>query len=384
MTEAAIDLGPNAPLIGVPGSRARLDTPALLIDLDALERNIAAMAAHARAAGVALRPHAKTHKSVAIARRQVEAGALGICCATLGEAEVMVRGGLPGVHITSPQVTESKIARLIALNASPHRGLSVVVDHPDNLAALDRAAQGAGKTLDVLVDYEAGQGRTGVASEADLVALVRVARDGRGVAFRGVQAYSGNLQHVPVRAERRTRALAQARLVGAMIERLRRAGIEVPIVTGGGTGTFDLDPEAHVFTELQVGSYVFMDVDYLRAMADGRNAPPFETALFVATAVVSVNAKDYVTTDAGLKCFATDGPTPVPAAGVPSGSRYEFFGDEHGRLIVPPGAPRPPLGAHIECVSPHCDPTVNLHDRFHVVRGDTLVDIWPVDARGRR
>jgi len=382
VTDAAIDLGPNAPLIGVPGSRARLDTPALLIDLDALERNIAAMAAHARAAGVALRPHAKTHKSVAIARRQVEAGALGICCATLGEAEVMVRGGLPGVHITSPQVTESKIARLIALNASPHRGLSVVVDHPDNLAALDRAAQGAGKTLDVLVDYEAGQGRTGVASEADLVALVRVARDGRGVAFRGVQAYSGNLQHVPVRAERRTRSLAQARLVGAMIERLRRAGIEVPIVTGGGTGTFDLDPEAHVFTELQVGSYVFMDVDYLRAMADGRNAPPFETALFVATAVVSVNAKDYVTTDAGLKCFATDGPVPVPAAGASPGSRYEFFGDEHGRLIVPPGAPRPELGARIECVSPHCDPTVNLHDRFHVVRGDTLVDIWPVDARG--
>jgi len=169
-----------------------------------------------------------------------------------------------------------------------------------------------------------------------------------------------------------------------MVERLRAAGIEIPIVTGGGTGTFDLDPEARVFTELQVGSYVFMDVDYLRAMADGRNAPPFETALFVATAVVSVNAKDYVTTDAGLKCFATDGPTPVPAAGVPPGSRYEFFGDEHGRLIVPPGAPRPPLGARIECVSPHCDPTVNLHDRFHVVRGDTLVDIWPVDARGRR
>ena len=384
MTAAPIDLGPNAPLIGVPGSRARLDTPALLVDLDALERNIAAMAAHARAAGIALRPHAKTHKSVAIARRQVEAGALGICCATLGEAEVMVAGGIPGVHITSPQVTESKIARLIALNATPHRGLSVVVDHPDNLAALDRAAQSAGRTLDVLVDYEAGQGRTGVADEAHLVALARAARACRGLSFRGVQAYSGNLQHVPVRAERRSRALAQARVVGAMIERLRAAGIEVPIVTGGGTGTFDLDPEARIFTELQVGSYVFMDVDYLRAMADGRNAPPFETALFVATAVVSVNAKDYVTTDAGLKCFATDGPTPVPAAGVPPGSRYEFFGDEHGRLIVPPGAPRPPLGARIECVSPHCDPTVNLHDRFHVVRGDTLVDIWPVDARGRR
>ena len=378
-----MSLGPNAALIGAPGSRHRLDTPALLVDLDALERNIAAMAAHARAAGVALRPHAKTHKSLAIARRQVAAGALGICCATLGEAEVMVAGGIPGVHITSPMVTEPKIARLVALNAQAQHGLSVVIDHPDNLAALDAAAQGAGKPLDVLVDYEAGQGRTGVADEAALVALVRAARACRGVAFRGIQAYSGNLQHVPVRAERRARALAQARHVAAMVARLRGAGIEIPIVTGGGTGTFDLDPEARLFTELQVGSYVFMDAQYQRALADGRNAPPFEAALLVSTAVVSVNAAGYVTTDAGLKCFATDGPAPVPAAGAPEGSRYEFFGDEHGRLVLAPGAARPALGARIECVSPHCDPTVNLHDVYHVVRGDTLVETWPVDARGR-
>jgi D-serine deaminase-like pyridoxal phosphate-dependent protein len=158
----------------------------------------------------------------------------------------------------------------------------------------------------------------------------------------------------------------------------------VPIVSGAGTGTFDLDPEARVLTELQVGSYVFMDVDYHRALADGRNAPPFETALFVSTAVVSVNAPGYVTCDGGLKCFATDGPAPEPASGAPRGSRYEFFGDEHGRLVLPPGAPKPPLGAIVECVTPHCDPTVNLHDFYHVVRGDTLVDIWPVDARGRR
>jgi D-serine deaminase-like pyridoxal phosphate-dependent protein len=127
-----------------------------------------------------------------------------------------------------------------------------------------------------------------------------------------------------------------------------------------------------------------MDVDYLRAMKDGRNTPPFETALFVQSAVVSVNARDYITTDAGLKSFATDGPLPEPALGALAGSRYEFFGDEHGRLFVPPGAERPGLGARVECVTPHCDPTVNLHDFYHLVRGDTLVDIWPVDARGRR
>jgi 3-hydroxy-D-aspartate aldolase len=379
-----VDLGPNEKFIGQPGSRLRLDTPALLIDRDALERNIAAMAAHAKGLGIALRPHAKTHKSLAVAKRQVEAGALGICCATLGEAEIMVRGDVPGVHITSPQVTEPKIARLIALNAAPHRGLSVVVDHPANLAALDRAARDAGQTLDVLVDFEAGHGRTGVTSEDALGSLARAAVAAQNLAFRGVQSYSGNLQHIAVRAERRARALYEVARLGAMLGRLREAGIAVPIVTGGGTGTFDLDPEGRVFTELQVGSYVFMDVQYRQALEDGRNAPPFETALFVSTAVVSVNAAGYVTTDAGLKCFATDGPAPEPSSGAPVGSRYEFFGDEHGRLVLPPGAEKPPLGARLECVTPHCDPTVNLHDFYHVVVGDTLIEIWPVEARGKR
>jgi D-serine deaminase-like pyridoxal phosphate-dependent protein len=377
-------LGPNARFLGVPGGRAQLDTPALLIERNALDRNIAAMAAHARANGVALRPHAKTHKSVAIARRQVAAGAIGICCATLGEAEAMVAGGIPGVHITSPQVTEAKIARLVALAAAPHQGLSVVVDHPANVAALDAAARASGRTLDVLVDFEAGQGRTGVTDEAALASFVSAARAAPGLNFRGIQSYSGNLQHIGVRAERRTRALAEAARLAAMLARLRAGGIEVPIVTGGGTGTFDLDPEARTFTELQVGSYVFMDVQYRDALADGRNAPPFETSLLVQTAVVSVNAATHVTTDAGLKCFATDGPLPEPLTGAPPGSRYEFFGDEHGKLVLPPGAERPALGTRIECMVPHCDPTVNLHDFYHVVAGDTLVEIWPIEARGKR
>jgi 3-hydroxy-D-aspartate aldolase len=284
----------------------------------------------------------------------------------LGEAEAMVDGGLPGVHITSPVVTPPKVARLMALHRRAECGLSVVVDHPENLAALDRAAGATGRALAVLVDFSAGHGRTGCADEAELVRLARAAVAAEGLEFRGIQSYSGNLQHIARRAERRARTLAELERLGGMLRRLRDSGIAVPIVSGAGTGTFDLDPEARILTELQVGSYIFMDVDYLRALKDGRNAPPFETALFVATSVVSVNAPGYVTCDAGLKCFATDGPAPEPAAGAPPGSRYEFFGDEHGKLILPPGAPRPPL------------------DVYHLVRGDTLVDIWPVDARGKR
>lgn len=378
------DLGPNAGLIGKPGSRFELDTPALIVDLDALERNIAAMAAHARAENVALRPHAKTHKSVHFARMQLAAGAVGVSCATLGEAEIMVAGGIAGILITSPQVTPQKIARLVALNRQASQGLTIVIDHPANLAALDEAAAAADMQLAVLVDFAAGHGRTGCANEADLVALVHAARAAKALHFCGIQSYSGNLQHIAIRAERRRRALQELERLGAMVRGLRQSGIAVPIVTGAGTGTFDLDPEARIFTELQTGSYIFMDVDYQRAMKDGRNAPAFETALFVSAAVVSVNQPTYVTTDAGLKCFATDGPAPDVAAGAPVGSVYEFFGDEHGKLILPPGAKRPALGARLECVTPHCDPTVNLHDFYHLMRGDTLVDIWPIDARGKR
>ncbi len=377
------DRGPNEPLIGIPGSRARLDTPALVLDLDLMERNIATMAAHARAVGVALRPHAKTHKSIRIAELQVAAGALGVCCATMGEAEIMVRAQIPGVHITSPQVTPSKIARLIELNADNHHGLSVVVENPRNLAEIESAARAAGKPLDVIVDFFANHGRTGAATEADAVALAQAVAQSGILRFRGIQSYMGNVQHVAVRAERRRRTLEMLRRVAAIVQQLESQGIKAPLVTGAGTGTYDLDPEARVFTELQVGSYVFMDVDYNRALKEDRNELPFATSLFVQTAVVSTNAPDWVTCDAGLKCFATEGPKPEIARGAPPGSTYTWFGDEHGKLILPPGAPRPEIGHKIECVTPHDDPTVNLHDFYHVVRGETLVDIWPVDARGK-
>jgi 3-hydroxy-D-aspartate aldolase len=252
-------LSPNNHLIGRPGSRSELDTPALLIDIEAFERNIAKMAEYARTRRVQLRPHAKTHKSVIIARRQIDAGAVGICCATLGEAEVMVQAGIPGVHITSPQVTGAKIERLIALNKEAALGLSVVVDHPDNLKAFDAAAQQADARLAVLIDFTAGHGRTGCADADAVVALARSAAAARGLVLRGIQSYSGNLQHIPTRAERLRRAQEQRSILRRVIQQVRDAGIAVEIVTGAGTGTYDLDSEDGPFTELQVGSYVFMD-----------------------------------------------------------------------------------------------------------------------------
>jgi 3-hydroxy-D-aspartate aldolase len=365
-------LGPNAEL-------GRLSTPALVLDLDALERNIARMADFSRESGVALRPHAKTHKSVRIARMQVEAGALGVCCATLGEAEVMVDGGVGGVLITSPVVSVAKVARLVELNARAER-LMVVADHADNVAELARASAAAGRPLRLLVDIDPGIHRTGVRDTEAAAALARQIEASHSLELCGVQVYAGHLQHVEDFARRSALAQEQHRTLADLVERLMAEGRRPAIVTGAGTGTHAIDA-AGPFTELQTGSYVFMDVEYNAVDLRGDGVRAFEPALFVAATVVSANADGFVTVDAGLKAFATDGPKPEPARGAPAGSQYAFMGDEHGALILPPGV-RLELGSVVECLTPHCDPTVNLYDRYHVVRGETLEDVWPVDARG--
>lgn len=372
-------LGPNAHLIGQPGSRAALDTPALILDLPAFERNLAAMAARAEQRNVKLRPHAKTHKCVEVARRQIAAGALGVSCTTLHEATVMVTGGISGVLITSPVVTPAHVARLIALAEDAGAGnLMVVIDHPDNARSLSEAAAKLGFPLDVLVDFGAGYQRTGTATEADAVALAKVIAGLPNLTLRGLQAYAGNIQHVRARDDRAERAAALRVRVAAIISGLNDAGLPPAIVTGGGTGTHDLDETP--FTELQPGSYLVGDADYWPVLRDGVDTAPFEIALFAQSAVVSINAADYVTLDAGVKSLATDGPLPRIVRGAPDDATYAFFGDEHGRLST--AGERPRLGAKVEMIVPHCDPTINLHDVLHVVDGDTLVDIWTIDARG--
>lgn len=378
------ELQVNAPLIGVPGCRQLLDTPALLIDLPAMTRNIERMAAFAKARGIGLRPHVKTHKSVEIARRQVAAGAIGVSCVTLGEAEIMVEGGIPGVLITSPAVTPSKIARLVKLAQRARPGdVMVVVDHPRNLADLAQAAGALSHPLDVLVDYGAGYNRTGAATQAQVLELAALVVAQPCLRLRGLQAYAGNLQHIVERDKRSAAAAGLRETVAGIVAAAKAQGIGFEIVTGAGTGTHDLDSQENAFTELQAGSYVFMDAEYSRVLANGDQPSPFEVSLRVQTAVVSTNAADWVTVDGGSKCFSTDAGVPLVADGVDPASRYAFFGDEHGKLMLPAG-PRPALGARVEFVTPHCDPTVNLHDSYHVVEGDTLVAIWPVDARGKR
>jgi D-serine deaminase-like pyridoxal phosphate-dependent protein len=374
-------LGPNAYLIGQPDARARLCTPALLLDLEAFEHNLAAMAVFCREQGVALRPHAKTHKSVEIARKQLEAGAVGICCATIGEAERLTDGGIDNLLITSPLATAAKLERLAALLERAN-GLMVVADRLEAVDALAGLAAGASRPLAVLVDLGVGRQRTGCTSTGAALAVARRIAAANSLVFGGVQAYAGHLQHIPELAERQRQGALEDAKVREVLDGLAGDGIEVPRVTGAGTGSHAIDAARGLFNELQCGSYIFLDVDYMRVALRADGTEPFRPSLLVRTAVISANAEGHVTTDAGLKAFATDGPRPVIARGAPAGAEYFFFGDEHGRVELEDAPRRLPVGTALECLVPHCDPTVNLHNVYHVVQGDALIDIWPIDARG--
>jgi D-serine deaminase-like pyridoxal phosphate-dependent protein len=371
----------NSGLIGQPGGRSKLQTPALIIDLDSFEHNIERMTTHARKHGIGLRPHAKTHKSVEIAKRQIAAGALGICTAKLGEAEALADGGIDSILVTSPVVSEPGITRVIALNERIG-ALMVVCDNSDVAHALDRAAQQGRKRLRVLVDIDPGLGRTGIRPNHAQKLVAQLAQ-AKGLIYGGLQCYAGQVQHLESPNERREKSLAAMKELADLRDALSKDGLAPQIVSGGGTGTFDIDPDAHVLTELQVGSYIFMDRQYNDVWEKPGDRVPFETSLFVQTTVISANRPGLATSDAGYKAFATDAGPPQIASGAPSGANYFFFGDEQGGITLPGDARSLRPGDSLSCVVPHCDPTVNLYDVYHAVRGDTLEAIWPIEARGK-
>ncbi len=372
----------NAPLVGKAGAAAALATPALVVDLKSLERNIQSMMEHCNRAGIKLRPHAKTHKSAEIARRQLKAGAVGICCAKLGEAEALADAGIESILVTSPVVTRHAFERAARLNGRI-RDLMMVVDSAHGADGLASAAAASNKRLKVLVDVDIGLHRTGIAPGQPAVDLVRRVMAAPFLSFEGLQGYAGQIQHVETFEDRRTQAESASRHLAETRDALKAAGIACPIISGGGTGTFNIDPDTRVYTELQAGSYVFMDKQYCDVRIANAAPLPFETSLFVQTTVISATMPGLVTTDAGLKSFATEAGAPVIASGAPAGANYFFFGDEQGGLMLGGDVKSLPLGSNIRCTAPHCDPTVNLYDFYHVVDGDTLVAIWPIEARGR-
>lgn len=354
-------------------------TPALAIDEAALERNIAAMADFARRANRSLRPHAKTHKSVAIARKQIAAGAIGICCATLPELQAMADAGIGGLLLTAPIQDPAKTEAL--LGVASKTPIMLAVDHPSQIETLAAKLPANAAPVGIVVDVDVGQKRTGVCDVSDTVALAALVAKDKRLKFSGLQAYAGHVQHIPAFAERAREAALVSKLVEEHISGLRQAGFEVPIVSGGGTGTHDFDLAHQPFTEIQAGSYVFMDADYARILDRNGERLPFECSLFMLTTVTSANRPGQVTVDAGTKSLAVNGPFPHLILGAPDGTAYQFAGDEHGILSFREGSTPPKLGSRILMSVTHCDPTVNLFSVMHAVTESGKIEKWPVAGR---
>ena len=354
-------------------------TPALVIDEATLDRNIAAMTDFARRAGRSLRPHAKTHKSVVIARKQIEAGAIGICCATLPELQAMADARVSGLLLTAAVQDSAKTESLIAV--AKKTLITIAVDHPSQIRTLTAKLPADASQINVIVDVDVGQKRTGVCNVGDTIAIARLVAADKRLKFSGLQGYAGHVQHIPEFAERVREATRVSALLGEHIAGLRQAGFEATIVSGSGTGTHDFDLEHQPFTEIQAGSYVFMDSDYARILNRNGEGLPFECSLFMLTTVTSANRPGQVALDAGTKSLAVNGPSPHLLVGAPDGSAYQFAGDEHGILTFPEGSKAPELGDRILMSVTHCDPTVNLFSVLHAVSKSGDVETWPVVGR---
>jgi D-serine deaminase-like pyridoxal phosphate-dependent protein len=365
---------------------AAIDTPALVIDLDAMERNLARMAEFARAKGLRLRPHAKMHKSAELARLQMAHGAVGVCVQKTDEALALAHAGVSDIFISNEVIAPAKLARLAqAVRALPTR-FAVAVDSALGIARLAEALQQAGVTqaaaMDVFVEIDVGHGRCGV-TPAQALALVRQVLAQPALRFAGLQAYHGSAQHRRGVAERDAALAASEAAVRETLAILKAAGISVPLVTGAGTGSFVREAGSGLWGELQAGSYLFMDADYAANEADP-NAPAFEHALFIKSQVMSASAAHAVC-DAGHKSHAID--SGLPRVWLPDGVIYANGGDEHGVLRgVDPAVELPALGETVWLVPGHCDPTVNLHDFAIGLRGGLdagqVERLIAIDTRG--
>jgi D-serine deaminase-like pyridoxal phosphate-dependent protein len=368
------------PAAAVGASVDQIDTPALVIDLDAMQRNLVAMAAFAREHKVRLRPHAKMHKCAAIAKLQMAAGAVGVCVQKLSEAEALADAGVADIFISNEVIAPHKLARLALL--AKRITLAVAVDSALGIDRLAEALKGAGSSVGVFVEIDVGQGRCGVAPTAAGALAHQVVS--HGLRFAGLQAYNGRAQHLRGAAEREAAVRHTVALARAAQASVTASGIVCPLVTGAGTGTFVFDAVSGVYGELQAGSYLFMDRDYADNEESPRG-PQFEHALFVKSQVMS-RSSAHAVVDAGHKSHAID-------SGLPRVWQreldYSNGGDEHGILRPNPTATLaelPRLGDTVWLVPGHCDPTVNLHDHYVAVRGGlasgVVEAVWPIDSRG--
>ena len=368
---------PAYPPATIGMSLAEVDTPALILELDAFEANLRRLKDSLSGRNVKVRPHAKSHKCPQIAMRQIALGAVGVCCQKVSEAEALVEGGVGDVLVANEVVGEAKLRRLAAL--AKQARVAVCADDAGNVAALAAAAREAGVKLDVLVEINVGANRCGVEPGDAAVALARRIASSPDLRFAGLQAYQGAAQHVRKVQDRRAAIEGAVDAVKRTLDGLRAAGIDCPKVTGAGTGTYLFEAGSAVYDELQPGSYIFMDADYARNDWTESGIPRFDHSLFVWTTVMSRPSRERAIVDAGLKASSVDSGMPRLVEG--GAAEYVKASDEHGVIQVN-GAAGYAVGDKIRLIPGHCDPTVNLYDHYVCIRNGRVEALWPITARG--
>ena len=378
---ADFEVGYDIPAL--PGmDEADIQTPCLILDLDALERNIRKMGEYAKAHGMRHRSHGKMHKSVDVQNLQERlGGAVGVCCQKVSEAEVFARGGIRDVLVSNEVRDLAKIDRLARLPQYGAR-ITVCVDDLANVAELSGAAQKHGTTLECLVEIDCGQGRCGVGSASAAVEIAQAIDAAPGLKFAGIQAYQGSMQHLESYADRKAKLDAAIAVTKVVVESLQAAGLKPAVISGGGTGSYSFESNSGVYNELQCGSYAFMDVDYGRIKDQRGNRidqGEWENALFVLTSVMSRARSGRAVCDAGLKVLSLDSGLPVIYGR--NDVKYISESDEHGVIEDQRGVLR--INEKLKLVPGHCDPTCNLHDWYVGVRNGKVEVVWPVSARGK-
>ncbi|WP_370158744.1 3-hydroxy-D-aspartate aldolase BhcC [Limimaricola soesokkakensis] len=376
-----LDVGFDVP--AVPGmDESEIQTPCLILDLDALERNIRKMGDYARAHGMRHRSHGKMHKSVDVQKLQESlGGAVGVCCQKVSEAEVFVRGGIEDVLVSNQVRDPAKIDRLARLPKFGSK-ITVCVDDVANVAELSAAAGRHGTTLHCFVEIDCGAGRCGVTTTPAVVEIARATAAAPGLNFAGIQAYQGAMQHLDSYAERKAKLDAAIAQVRDAVDALTEAGLKPEFVSGGGTGSYYFESNSGLYNELQCGSYAFMDADYGRIHdKDGKRIDQgeWENALFILTSVMSHAKADKAIVDAGLKAQSVD--SGLPFVFGRGDVAYVKCSDEHGVVADPKGVLA--INEKLRLVPGHCDPTCNVHDWYVGVRGGKVETLWPVSARGK-
>jgi|TARA_B100000959_G_scaffold90987_1_gene96757 D-serine deaminase-like pyridoxal phosphate-dependent protein len=363
-------------------SKWELDTPALCVDLDVLEANIAKMQSTTARNGIASRPHAKTHKTPIIAQMQLDSGSVGICSAKVSEAEAMFQHGIEQILMTTTNVTPTKIRRAMNLRESCE-GFIQATDSPDNARLLSAAAESMGIVADIVVDIDPGGHRTGITPGQPALQLAQLIDSLPGLRLRGLLCYDGGSQHVKGFEQRKNQTLERLVAASGTYDLFQQSGLSTEIFSGGGTGTYNIDHETRGLTDIQVGSYVFMDAQYIDIGGESDNEAydDFGPSLTILATVLNAQYEGRATTDAGAKSCTINRPWPVVKG--ETGMSYTSGSDEFGSLRYEDNASRSyEVGDKLELIVSHCDPVVNLYNQMYAIRDDRVEAIWPIAARG--